>query len=576
MTDFRQLVAGLLFAELGTRELTEAELASFLEQPPKQEMGDWALPCFRLAKQLKKSPDRIAAELQQKLVAKKIPEIEKIEALGGYLNFFVQKKALAESVLKTILQQKQGFGDSLVGKGKRAMVEYSGPNTNKPLHIGHLRNQSIGMALIRCLEANGYKVVKANILNNRGVAVCKSMLAYQKWGKGETPESTKKKPDHFVGDWYVRFSEEAKQQPGLENEVREMLQQWEKGDKKVRALWKKMDSWELKGLHETYQLFGSEFDVEYKESDFYDKATPWIEKGLEKGVLEREADGSVVARLEKHGLSDKIVLRSDGTSIYLTQDLALTPAKFNGYKLDKAYWVVATEQDLYFRQLFKIFELLGEPWAKNCVHVSYGLVMLPSGRLKSREGKTADADDLIAEMKKLALEEIKKRHEGLPAKETEKRALAIALAGIKFFLLKTEVQKNVLFNPEESLSFEGETGPYVLYSYARAKSILRKIGKEKKRVTDFSVLQSSHEKRILNLLQQFPEIVQQAPNNFSLHSVAQFLLELSAAFNSFYHELPVLQADEKTRVGRLALVEAVAIVLQKGLRLLDIHALEQM
>lgn len=575
MTDFRQLVAKLLLEELKENGFSLEEIASFLEQPPKPEMGDWALPCFRLAKQLKKAPNRIASELQQKLVGKKAGGIEKIEAVGGYLNFFVQKEALAESVLKTVLKQKQKYGDSGIGKKKRAMIEYSAPNTNKPLHIGHLRNQALGMALVRAFEANGFKVIKANLLNNRGIAVCKSMLAYQKWGNGLTPESAKRKPDHFVGDWYVRYAQELEKNPQLETEVQEMLQQWEKGDKKTRALWKKMDTWEIKGLHETYKLFGSQFDVEFKESDYYPKAGPWIEKGLQTGVFEKEADKSIVAKLEKHGLSNKVVLRADGTSIYLTNDLALTPEKFRKHKLNQSLWVVAVEQDLYFRQLFKIFELMGESWAKDCVHVSYGLVMLPSGRLKSREGKTADADDLIEEMKQLALQEIKKRHGELPKKESEKRALAIALAAIKFFLLKTEAQKNVLFNPEESLSFEGETGPYVLYSYARAKSILRKAGKRKASI-DFSVLQDEREKKVLSLLQEFPPVVQQIPIGFSLHSLAQFLIELAASFNSFYHELPVLQADEKTKNARLALVEASAIVLQKGLRLLDIQALEKM
>lgn len=575
MTDFRQLAAKLLFEELKGQGILLEELASFLEQPPKPEMGDWALPCFKLAKQLKKNPNQIASELVQQLARKKMNGIERVEAVGGYLNFFVQKEALAESVLKTVLKQKQKYGSSDVGKKKRVMVEYSAPNTNKPLHIGHLRNQAIGMALVRILEANGFKVIKANLLNNRGVAVCKSMLAYQKWGTDQTPESVGKKPDHFVGDWYVRYAQEAEKNPQLEQEVQKMLQQWEKGDKAVRALWKKMDSWELRGLHETYKLFGSQFDVEYKESDYYTKAGPWIEKGLQKGVFEKEADGSVVAKLEAHGLSNKIVLRQDGTSIYLTNDLALTPEKFRQFKLNQSLWVVATEQDLYFRQLFKMFELLELPWARNCVHVSYGLVMLPTGRLKSREGRVVDADDLIEEMKQLALKEIKKRHGELPKKEVEKRALAIALAAIKFFLLKTETQKNVLFNPEESLSFEGETGPYVLYSYARAKSILRKA-KKKSAKTDFSLLQDEREKRILNLLQRFPFIVQQISSNYSLHSMAQFLLELAAAFNSFYHELPVLQAENRLRNARLVLVKASAMVLQKGLQLLDIQTLEKM
>lgn len=576
MTDFRQLVAELLFGELKAYGFSPEELASFLEQPPKPGMGDWALPCFKLAKQLKKNPNQIAAELHRQLAEKKPAEIEKMEVAGGYLNFFVQKKALAESVLTAVLKQRQKFGWNSNGRKKNVMIEYCAPNTNKPLHIGHLRNQAIGMALAHVQEANGFRVIKANLLNDRGIHICKSMLAYQKFGQGKTPESTGKKPDHFVGDFYVRFNEEAKKNPALEKEAQELLQKWEQGDPKVRTLWKKMNGWAQKGFEQTYELFGSRFDVEFRESDYYLKAAPLIEKGLQNGLFEKEADGSVVAKLEKHGLSNKVVLRSDGTSIYVTNDLALTPQKFKKFKLEKSLWVVAAEQDLYFKQLFKMFELLSEPWAKKCEHVSYGLVMLPSGRLKSREGKTVDADNLIMQVQELAREEITKRHPKISAKEAEKRALLIALGSIKFFLLKTEFQKNVLFNPKESLSFEGETGPYILYSFARAQSILRKAGGKAQPAVDFSGLVDEREKKLLTLLQSFPFIVEQLSHNYSLHSLAQYLLELAGAFNSFYHELPVLQAEKKQRQARLAVVAATAVVLENGLQLLDITPLEQM
>ncbi|MBU0636573.1 arginine--tRNA ligase [Candidatus Micrarchaeota archaeon] len=575
MALFKESIAKALRLELKEKDFSLEQATEFLEKPPKAEMGDYSLPCFRLAKAFQQSPAQIANQLQVKLASKKISGIEKIEAIGGYLNFFVEKKALAETVLNTVLKEKQKYGQNYSGKKQTVMIEYSAPNSNKPLHIGHLRNQSIGMALVRTFEANGYKVVKANLVNDRGIHICKSMLAYQKWGKEETPKSSGLKGDHLVGKYYVLFAQKAKENPRLEEEVLKMLKKWEADDKAVRALWKKMDAWAQQGFSETYKLFGSEFDKVYKESELYDKAGPIVQKALEKGIFEKEEDGSVIARLKNHGLSDKIALRKDGTSIYLTQDLVLTPTKFKDFKLDKAFWIVASEQDLYFRQLFKIFELLGEPWAKNCVHVNYGLVNLPSGRLKSREGITVDADDLIEEMKQLALKEIKKRHAKISEKEAEKRALLIALAAIKFFLVKTEFQKNLLFNPKESLSFEGETGPYVLYSYARAKSILRKAKGTKEKIR-FDTLKSAPEKKLLALLQSFPTVVEKIPINFSLHSLAQFLLELAAGFNSFYHELPVLNAEPETRTARLALVEATAWVLHNGLEMLDIQSIEQM
>lgn len=575
MVSFRESVVEALARQLKTSGMDAAQVDAVLETPPKPEMGDLAFPCFQLAKSMKKNPIEIAKELQAKMVAAKIAGLEKIEVAGPYLNFFVTKKALAESVLKAVLKEKEKYGRNDSHKKKVVMVEYSSPNSNKPLHIGHLRNQAIGMALSNGLEANGYKVVKANLINDRGAHICKSMLAYEKWGKGETPKSSGIKGDHLAGNYYVLFAKEAEKNESLNEEIQKMLQQWEQGDAKVKALWKKMNGWAIEGLEETYRTFGSRFDVVYKESEFFDKAGPIVKKGLELGVFEKDEDGSTFANLEKHGLPNKIVLRKDGTSIYLTNDLALTPQKFRQFKLDEALWVVAMEQDLYFRQLFKIFELLQQSFAQHCRHVSYGWVTLPSGRLKSREGTTVDADDVIAEMKSLALQEVKKRHPELKEKEAEKRALAIGLAAIKFFLLKTEFQKNIQFNPEDSLSFEGETGPYVMYAFARAKSILRKAPKSKGTVS-FAVLQEDAEKKLLSLLQQYPDMVARIPQNHSLHSMAQFLLELSAAFNSFYHAFPVLDAPENMKAARLALVESVAQVLSNGLRLLDLPVLEEM
>ncbi|MFH0955282.1 MAG: arginine--tRNA ligase [Candidatus Micrarchaeota archaeon] len=574
--DFKQKAAEILFSELKTQGVSLNELSLFLERPPKPEMGDWSLPCFRLAKTLKKNPNQIAGDLVTALNKKKLLEFEKIEAAGGYLNFFIAKKNLAESVLAEVLKQKKSFGKNDSQKNKKILIEFSAPNTNKPLHIGHVRNNSLGMSLTAVLRANGSKVIPANLLNDRGVHICKTMLAYQKWGENKTPKALGQKSDHFLGDLYVQFANEAKTNPELEKEVQEMLLQWEKGDKKVRELWKKMNAWAIEGMKQTYEAYGIEFEKWYLESEIYDKADALVELGLKKGVFEKRDDGSVFALLEEYGLPNKTVIRQDGTSIYVTQDLALTKQKYRDFHFDEALWVVASEQDLYFRQLFKIFELLQAPWSGKCRHVSYGLVQLPSGRMKSREGTVVDADDLLSEVKAVAKKEIEKRYDKLSEAEVEKRANSIALAAIKFFMLKVDAKKEFTFNPEESISFEGETGPYILYAYARSKSILRKAGKLKAK-PDFGLLSTETEKRLVSLVGRFPLVVQQVGKSLSPHSLCQFLLELSGAFNSFYHELAVL--DEKNpalSASRLALVESVGIALCNGLELLDIAVLEEM
>lgn len=577
MTEFKRQVAKTL-AEHLPPEFDEKTVESWLEQPPKPELGDYAFPCFRLAKSLKKNPQQIAQELKAKLDAnpKTASNFEKIEVAGGYLNFFLQKKQLAQTVLTKILKEKQKYGKNESKKKQKILIEFSAPNTNKPLHIGHVRNNSLGMSLLSILKSNGSNAIPVNLLNDRGVHICKTMLAYQKWGNNETPKERKQKPDHFLGDLYVLYSKKSEENPELENEVKVMLKQWEDGDKTVRQLWKKMNDWAVVGMKETYQNYGVEFEKWYLESDIYDKADSMVKKGLELSVFEKRDDGSVFAMLEPHGLPNKTVMRADGTSIYLTQDLALTEKKFKDYKFDEALWVVASEQDLYFQQLFKIFELLKVPWAGRCRHVNYGLVQLPSGRMKSREGTVVDADDLLSEMKSVARKELEKRYEKLSKTEIEKRANSIALAAIKFFMLKIDAKKEFTFNPEESISFEGETGPYVLYSYARAKSILRKAGKLKK-APDFGLLVTETEKRLVSLIGQYPSVVEHVGKSLSPHTLCQFLLELSSAFNSFYHELAVL--DEKNpalSAARLALVESVSIAISNGLELLDIAALEEM
>ncbi len=570
MDSFKGKVVDAIARELSPG-LKKDEIGFLLEKPPKSELGDYAFPCFKLASVFKKSPVEIAKELSSKI--KKPASIEKIEAVGPYINFFVKRESLAESIVAEILAQKGAFGKCESSKVKRVMVEYSAPNTNKPLHLGHLRNDSIGMALGNLLKATGHKAIKANLLNDRGIHICKTMLAYKKFGRNKKPD---KKPDHFVGDFYVLFNEKAKKNPGLEGEAKLMLRKWENKDKETRELWNKMNSWVEEGFNETYKAFGSRFDVLFKESDFYDRARPVIEAGKKKGVFRANNDGALMAVLEPFGLPNKTIMRGDGTSIYITSDLALTKHKFEKYKLDNAVWVVGSEQNLYFQQLFKIFELLGFPWAGSCRHLSYGMVYLPQGRMKSREGTVIDADDIIAEVSKLAEKELRKRYKKLESAEIEKRAKAIALAAIKFYMLKTDSSKDLHFKPKESISFEGETGPYLQYTHARAKSIMRKAGKQSGK-PKLSLLSANEEKKLVSALAGFPKLVQKSAESLEPHLVCHGLLDIASAFNSFYHSLPVLEAESvDLKKARLALVQATAQVVKNGLKLLNIKALEKM
>jgi len=479
---------------------------------------------------------------------------------------------LSINVLKEVFSdndfEKLGFG--------KVMVEYSSPNTNKPLHLGHLRNQTLGLAISNLLEKTGHEVIKANLVNDRGVHICKSMLAYKLFAEGKTPESEKLKSDHFVGKMYVLFDKMNKDNPELklEESAQELLKKWEGGDEETILLWKKMNSWALNGMKETYKKFGSRFDEWIYESEIFEKklGQKIIDEGLEKKVFGKEDNGAVIALLEPE-MQNKVLLRGDGTSLYATNDLGLTQYKFDNYKIDKAIWVVASEQDFYFKQLFKIFEKLGKDWAKNCFHLTYGMVNLTSGKMKSREGTVVDADDLIESVQKIARKEIDDRYKDLDEEEKEKRSLVIALGAIKFYLLKNDAKKDITFNPKENISFDGETGPYLQYTYARARSILRKAKKYDHK--DFELLTHEKEKELIVEIASFNESVKKSWVILSLHPMCHQLLSIAEKFNSFYHDVPVLKATKELN-ARLSLVEATALTLKKGLELLDIEAIEEM
>ena len=541
-----------------------------LEVPPSSSFGDYAFPCYPLAKTLKKNPNDIAVELSQKIKQNEV--IQKVEAEGPYINFFVNKSAFSKIILSKIFKEKGEYGISKIGEKEKVMIEYSSPNTNKPLHLGHLRNDSIGMAVSNILSFTDHNVTKSILYSNRGIHICKSMLAYMHYGKNKKPGG---KPDHFVGKFYVLY--EKKKTEKLEKELSEILKKWEAGDKKVRKLWDQMDKWAIEGFKETYKQFGSEFDVEFRESDFYNKAKPIIELGLKKNIFFKdEEENRIIAKLEDHDLADKTILRGDETSIYITNDLALTKHKFEKYKLDSSVWVVGSEQDLYFQQLFKIFELLGFSWSKKCHHLSYGMVYLPEGKMKSREGIVVDADDIIKNMISISKKEIKKRNKKILKKELEERAEKIGIGALKFFLLKTDIKKDIHFNPKESLSFEGETGPYVQYVYARISSILKKSKTKVIENVNYMFFDEEEELNLIKLLGKYPKVVEDAATHYKPSLIARYLLELSQRFNEFYQFCPILQSKEHLMQARLLLTYCVREVVGNGLKLLGIDVLEEM
>ncbi|MDD5086430.1 MAG: arginine--tRNA ligase [Candidatus Nanoarchaeia archaeon] len=542
-----------------------------VEIPPDSKLGDYAFPCFNLAKQLRKSPADIAKDLSLKIKPNKY--IREIRNVGPYVNFFINNDILNETILNEILKNKEKYG-LWPTKHKKVVIEFPSPNTNKPLHLGHARNMLIGESLSRILEFDGYKVFRVNLNNDRGVHICKSMLAYKKWGDSKTPESENKKSDHFVGDFYVLYSKKAKENPGLDNEAQEMLKKWENNDKETVELWKKMNNWAIKGFNETYNMFGIKHDKTYNESEHYDDAKKIVLDNFKKGIFKKDEEGNIYVELEKYSLPNKILLRADGTSVYMTQDIMLAKIKYNDFKMDKSIFVVGSEQKLHFNQLFKILELIGFKNFDGCYHLAYGMISLPEGKMKSREGTVVDADDIVEDMISLAKQEIEKRHD-INKKEIEERAKTIGLGALNFFVLKYDALKDFVFNPKESISFEGETGPYIQYAHARICSILRKAGKQAKDI-DLSLLNKKEEKDIIKLLGSFPEVIDSAASGYKPSLIARYLLDLSQLFNEFYHKHQIIKADEKTRDARLALIKSIKYVVENGLNLLGIDAPEKM
>ncbi len=568
--------------------------------------GNLTLVVFPFLKISRQKPEETAQAIGELLV-RDCSAVDSFNVVKGFLNLNIAKEAWVG--LLNDMHADEKFGEKPVtDQSPLVMIEYSSPNTNKPLHLGHVRNNLLGWSLAQIMEANGNKVVKTNIVNDRGIHICKSMLAWLKWGNGETPESSGKKGDHLIGDYYVAFDKhyraevaelknkfmtdegldeeaaenKAKEEAPLMKEARQMLVKWEQGDEEVRALWQKMNNWVYAGFDETYKTLGVSFDKIYYESDTYLEGKAKVEEGLEKGLFFRKDDNSVWADLTQEGLDQKLLLRSDGTSVYMTQDIGTADMRFKDFPIDKMIYVVGNEQNYHFQVLSILLDRLGFKWGKELVHFSYGMVELPNGKMKSREGTVVDADELIATM----IDDARKTSDELgkfkDMSEEEKREIArmVGLGALKYFILKVDARKNMLFNPEESIDFNGNTGPFIQYTYARIRSIMRKAAAEGMALpaqlpTDAPL--NDKEIALIQKMNDFGAVIEQAATDYSPSGIANYCYELTKDFNQFYHDYSILNADtQEEKLTRLVLANNVAKIIKNGMLLLGIEVPERM
>ena len=568
-----------------------------LQKTKKEFEGHLTLVVFPFLRMSRKGPEQTAQEIGEYLTAHE-PAVAAYNVIKGFLNLTVAPAAWIE-LLDDIHAQEQYGLTPATPESPLVMIEYSSPNTNKPLHLGHVRNNLLGNALANIIAANGNRVVKTNIVNDRGIHICKSMLAWLKYGNGETPESSGKKGDHLIGDYYVAFDkhykaevnelmeqgmtkEEAEAASPLMKEAREMLVKWEAGDPEVRALWKKMNDWVYAGFDETYRMMGVSFDKIYYESNTYLEGKKKVLEGLDKGLFYRKEDGSVWADLTNEGLDHKLLLRSDGTSVYMTQDIGTAEQRFADYPIDKMIYVVGNEQNYHFQVLSILLDRLGFEWGKSLVHFSYGMVELPEGKMKSREGTVVDADDLMAEMIATARETSGDlgKLEGLTPEEAEDIARIVGLGALKYFILKVDARKNMTFNPKESIDFNGNTGPFIQYTYARIRSVLRKAAEAgitlPARLPE-GISLSTKEEGLVQMLADFAGIVRQAGTDYSPSVIANYCYDLVKEYNQFYHDFSILREEnEAVRQFRLVLSAEVAKIVKLGMGLLGIEVPERM
>ncbi len=576
-----------------------------LQKTKREFEGHLTLVTFPLLRISRKKPEETAQEIGQYL-QENSDAVAAFNVVKGFLNLVVAPQKWVELLEVIDADDHYGFVKPTEAS-PLVMIEYSSPNTNKPLHLGHVRNNLLGWSLSQIMEANGNRVVKTNIVNDRGIHICKSMLAWLKYGNGETPQSSGKKGDHLIGDYYVAFDKHyreqvkelkakfiaegiaeeeaetrAKNEAPLIVEAHEMLVKWEQGDKEVRDLWRKMNAWVYEGFDETYKALGVGFDKIYYESDTYLEGKEKVDEGLQKGIFYRRPDGSVWADLTKEGLDEKLLLRADGTSVYMTQDIGTAKLRFQDYPIDKMIYVVGNEQNYHFQVLSILLDKLGFEWGKSLVHFSYGMVELPNGKMKSREGTVVDADDLVAEMVRQARKTADEsgKFADMPEEEKAQVARIVGMGALKYFLLKVDARKNMLFNPEESIDFNGNTGPFIQYTYARIRSILRKAaeaGIEVPAQLPTDVELSVKEEALVQHVADFANVVRQAGQEYSPSSVAAYCYDLVKEYNQFYHDFSILrEEDAKKRAFRLVLSKNVAKVVRLGMSLLGIEMPERM
>ena len=568
-----------------------------LQKTKKEFEGHLTLVVFPFLKISRKAPEATAQEIGAYLKEHE-PAVAAFNVIKGFLNLTVASACWVELLDSIHADARYGLTDA-TDRSPLVMIEYSSPNTNKPLHLGHVRNNLLGNALANILAANGNRVVKTNIVNDRGIHICKSMLAWLKYGNGETPESSGKKGDHLVGDYYVAFDkhykaevaalmekgmtkEEAEAASPLMKEAREMLVKWEAGDPEVRALWKRMNSWVYAGFDETYRMMGVGFDKIYYESETYLEGKEKVLEGLEKGLFYRKEDGSVWADLTPEGLDQKLLLRADGTSVYMTQDIGTAKLRFRDYPIDKMIYVVGNEQNYHFQVLSILLDKLGFEWGKGLVHFSYGMVELPEGKMKSREGTVVDADDLMAEMIATARETSTElgKLDGVSREEADDTARIVGLGALKYFILKVDARKNMTFNPKESIDFNGNTGPFIQYTYARIRSILRKAAEAGLTIParlPENVELSEKEEGLIQLLADFAGVVRQAGTDYNPSIIANYCYDLVKEYNQFYHDFSILREEnENLKLFRLALSENVGKIVRLGMGLLGIEVPERM
>ncbi|MBP1664911.1 MAG: arginyl-tRNA synthetase [Bacteroidetes bacterium] len=567
------------------------------QKTKKEFEGDITLVVFPFVKLARKSPEQTGEEIGAWLKSR-FEIIEKFNIIKGFVNFTIDTSYWLGQLAE--IHHLPNFGTKVTqDDAALMMIEYSSPNTNKPLHLGHIRNNLLGFSIAEIQKANGWKVVKTNIVNDRGIHICKSMLAWKLFGNGETPESTGMKGDHLVGKYYVEFDkaykaevkslmekglseEEAKKEAPLIKQAQEMLLKWEQGDTEIRELWEMMNSWVYAGFDETYRKMGVDFDKIYYESETYTEGKSKVEEGLQKGVFYKREDGSVWANLIDDGLDEKLLLRSDGTSVYMTQDIGTAKLRFDDYPINKMVYVVGNEQNYHFQVLSILLDKLGFEWGKGLVHFSYGMVELPEGKMKSREGTVVDADDLIEEMVTTARETSQElgKLDGVSEDEAENIARMVGLGALKYFILKVDPKKNMTFNPKESIDFNGNTGPFIQYTHARIKSVLRKaedLGIDYNEALNPQSPLSEKEKYLIQLLTEFPATVKQAGDEFSPALIANYIYDLVKEFNQFYHDYSILKEGNKDlRNFRLVLSASIGNVIKTGMRLLGIEVPERM